>query len=77
MIPFLLAAHLCGTGPVTLSMTLPADCLFDLSCVVDHPATSDPDAYRIVCPCQPVGYGAWTSEFQSWSDWPECSGWKL
>lgn len=68
----LLAAHVCGQGPVWVDLTVPRDCP-EVACVIEHPRPETaPDAYRALCGnCFP-GYGTWDVVPRQFPDWPEC-----
>lgn len=69
MIPFLLAAALCGQGTVTVDMTFPLDCE-RIACMVEQPPGVPDTAYRELCGyCRP-GYGTWGTEAQTFTDRP-------
>jgi hypothetical protein len=69
------AAHTCGHGPVTISLTTERDCPTTPMCAMEqHIAT--PATYRTVCPppCHMPGVVniVWDANFVELEDWPEC-----
>jgi hypothetical protein len=72
----ILTPHPCTPiTPVVLDVTYPTECQVTADCFIEQP-TGNPNVYRWVCPCQPVGepFLVWMAERQTWTRWPECGG---